>query len=103
MRITQRDFRQLRHSQTEFDPCFAAIELHLRMLRLKEGIADWIETAIAVIPAPEFRVTGANVTYACLGEVDSQIVIVRVENTVAIYGESSLAHFLFVMQIRNAA
>src|SRR5438067_11951962 len=62
MRVSHRDRRQLRHPQAQLDPRFPTIECHLRMKRLEPGVADWIKTAVAVVPAPEFRVTGPDVT-----------------------------------------
>ncbi len=80
----QRDLGPLRDTQPEFDPYFAAIECILRGSgRNPEAIARE-KTAVAIIPAAKLGVARADITDVGLREIDFDVEVVRLEQSVAV-------------------
>src|SRR5205085_12399256 len=82
---------------------FAPIQFIFRMARRKPKPVTREKPALAVVPASKFRITGADVTDAGKIQVDFYIVIVVIENRVAIDGQRSLADGALEMHVLNPA
>src|ERR1051325_1849837 len=80
MGVMDRDLGQLRHPQSQFDPCFAPIERHLLVGRREELAINREKTPIPVVPAPKLVVPGPNVTKIRLRYVYGDIIVVVIED-----------------------
>src|ERR1051325_5448828 len=61
------------------------------------------ESAVPVVPAPKFRVTGADVTDSRKTQLGFYIVVVVIENRAAIDSQRSLADGALEMQVLDSA